>query len=152
MLLREFCISFTAHILACSTISVSNYSQDCFNFTIFEELVESHCTSHFVYLFRWDRSFITRIFNSSANLAATDIIFLLCCVPFTATLYPLPGWIFGDFMCKFVAFLQQVRRSPKEKQSSVQKTRFFFFFCVVQMFFCCIEDNGHTDKATARTK
>ncbi|XP_058249822.1 KISS1 receptor a isoform X2 [Hemibagrus wyckioides] len=43
-----------------------------------------------------------------ANLAATDIIFLVCCVPFTATLYPLPGWIFGDFMCKFVAFLQQV--------------------------------------------
>uniref|UniRef100_A0A8C4SB24 KISS1 receptor a n=1 Tax=Erpetoichthys calabaricus TaxID=27687 RepID=A0A8C4SB24_ERPCA len=43
-----------------------------------------------------------------ANLASTDIIFLLCCVPFTATLYPLPSWIFGDFMCKFVAFLQQV--------------------------------------------
>ncbi|KAJ8270859.1 hypothetical protein GJAV_G00120080 [Gymnothorax javanicus] len=43
-----------------------------------------------------------------ANLAATDIIFLVCCVPFTATLYPLPSWIFGDFMCKFVAFLQQV--------------------------------------------
>uniref|UniRef100_A0A674D2C5 KISS1 receptor a n=1 Tax=Salmo trutta TaxID=8032 RepID=A0A674D2C5_SALTR len=43
-----------------------------------------------------------------ANLAATDIIFLVCCVPFTATLYPLPGWVFGDFMCKFVAFLQQV--------------------------------------------
>ncbi|KAL2097830.1 hypothetical protein ACEWY4_007037 [Coilia grayii] len=43
-----------------------------------------------------------------ANLAATDIIFLVCCVPFTATLYPLPGWIFGDFMCKSVAFLQQV--------------------------------------------
>uniref|UniRef100_A0A3Q3E079 KISS1 receptor n=1 Tax=Hippocampus comes TaxID=109280 RepID=A0A3Q3E079_HIPCM len=40
-----------------------------------------------------------------ANLAATDIIFLVCCVPFTATLYPLPGWIFGNFMCKFVAFL-----------------------------------------------
>ncbi|XP_049603405.1 KISS1 receptor a isoform X2 [Syngnathus scovelli] len=43
-----------------------------------------------------------------ANLAATDIIFLVCCVPFTATLYPLPSWIFGNFMCKFVAFLQQV--------------------------------------------
>ncbi len=45
----------------------------------------------------------------AANLAATDIIFLVCCVPFTATLYPLPGWIFGNFMCKFVAFLQQVK-------------------------------------------
>uniref|UniRef100_A0A671VKN1 KISS1 receptor a n=1 Tax=Sparus aurata TaxID=8175 RepID=A0A671VKN1_SPAAU len=44
-----------------------------------------------------------------ANLAATDIIFLVCCVPFTATLYPLPGWIFGNFMCKFVAFLHFFR-------------------------------------------
>ncbi|MEE6518815.1 hypothetical protein FKM82_030049, partial [Ascaphus truei] len=43
-----------------------------------------------------------------ANLAATDIMFLVCCVPFTATLYPLPSWVFGDFMCKFVAYLQQV--------------------------------------------
>ncbi|XP_039606540.1 G-protein coupled receptor 54-like [Polypterus senegalus] len=43
-----------------------------------------------------------------ANLATTDIIFLVCCVPFTATLYPLPSWIFGDFMCRFVSYLQQV--------------------------------------------
>ncbi|XP_061477848.1 G-protein coupled receptor 54-like isoform X2 [Rhineura floridana] len=43
-----------------------------------------------------------------ANLATTDIIFLVCCVPFTATLYPLPSWVFGDFMCKFVNYLQQV--------------------------------------------
>ncbi|XP_019393793.1 PREDICTED: kiSS-1 receptor [Crocodylus porosus] len=43
-----------------------------------------------------------------ANLAATDIIFLVCCVPFTAMLYPLPGWIFGEFMCKFVNYIQQV--------------------------------------------
>ncbi|XP_077470555.1 KISS1 receptor a [Stigmatopora argus] len=43
-----------------------------------------------------------------ANLAATDMTFLVCCVPFTATLYPLPGWIFGNYVCKFVAFMQQV--------------------------------------------
>ncbi|XP_063003402.1 kiSS-1 receptor [Elgaria multicarinata webbii] len=43
-----------------------------------------------------------------ANLASTDIIFLVCCVPFTAMLYPLPGWIFGEFMCKFVNYIQQV--------------------------------------------
>ncbi|KAM9111977.1 kiSS-1 receptor isoform 2-T2 [Pangshura tecta] len=43
-----------------------------------------------------------------ANLATTDIIFLVCCVPFTAMLYPLPGWIFGEFMCKFVNYIQQV--------------------------------------------
>ncbi|XP_075448920.1 G-protein coupled receptor 54-like [Ascaphus truei] len=43
-----------------------------------------------------------------ANLATTDIIFLVCCVPFTATLYPLPSWIFGDFMCRCVNYIQQV--------------------------------------------
>lgn len=34
--------------------------------------------------------------------------FLLCCVPFTALLYPLPAWVLGDFMCKFVNYMQQV--------------------------------------------
>nr|XP_006640017.1 PREDICTED: G-protein coupled receptor 54-like [Lepisosteus oculatus] len=43
-----------------------------------------------------------------ANLATTDIIFLVCCVPFTAALYPLPSWVFGEFMCKFVSYIQQV--------------------------------------------
>ncbi|MGH0171639.1 UNVERIFIED_CONTAM: hypothetical protein FKN15_061683 [Acipenser sinensis] len=43
-----------------------------------------------------------------ANLATTDIIFLVCCVPFTAALYPLPSWIFGEFMCKLVNYIQQV--------------------------------------------
>ncbi|ELK19290.1 KiSS-1 receptor [Pteropus alecto] len=42
-----------------------------------------------------------------ANLAATDVTFLLCCVPFTALLYPLPSWVLGDFMCKFVNYIQQ---------------------------------------------
>ncbi|XP_053726442.1 KISS1 receptor b [Synchiropus splendidus] len=42
------------------------------------------------------------------NLATTDILFLVCCVPFTASLYPLPSWIFGDFMCRLVNYLQQV--------------------------------------------
>ncbi|XP_072924762.1 G-protein coupled receptor 54-like isoform X1 [Hemitrygon akajei] len=45
---------------------------------------------------------------STTNLATTDIIFLVCCVPFTAVLYPLPSWIFGEFMCKFVNYMQQV--------------------------------------------
>lgn len=46
----------------------------------------------------------------AANLAATDLTFLLCCVPFTALLYPLPAWVLGDFMCKFLNYIQQVRR------------------------------------------
>lgn len=36
-------------------------------------------------------------------------MFLLCCVPFTALLYPLPAWVLGDFMCKFLNYIQQVR-------------------------------------------
>nr|BAL04095.1 G-protein-coupled receptor GPR54 [Suncus murinus] len=43
-----------------------------------------------------------------ANLAVTDVMFLLCCVPFTAVLYPLPAWVLGDFMCKFINYIQQV--------------------------------------------
>ncbi|XP_063769838.1 G-protein coupled receptor 54-like isoform X2 [Pseudophryne corroboree] len=46
--------------------------------------------------------------TKQANLATTDITFLVCCVPFTATLYPLPSWVFGDFMCRGVSYLQQV--------------------------------------------
>ncbi|KAM9811036.1 KISS1 receptor b [Neosynchiropus ocellatus] len=42
------------------------------------------------------------------NLAMTDILFLVCCVPFTASLYPLPSWIFGEFMCRLVNYFQQV--------------------------------------------
>uniref|UniRef100_A0A8I5NPP8 KiSS-1 receptor n=1 Tax=Papio anubis TaxID=9555 RepID=A0A8I5NPP8_PAPAN len=34
-----------------------------------------------------------------ANLAATDRPSPLCCVPFTALLYPLPAWVLGDLAC-----------------------------------------------------
>lgn len=44
----------------------------------------------------------------AANLAATDVTFLLCCMPFTALLYLLPAWVLDDFMCKFVNYIQQV--------------------------------------------
>ncbi|XP_058137058.1 LOW QUALITY PROTEIN: kiSS-1 receptor [Dasypus novemcinctus] len=43
-----------------------------------------------------------------ANLAATDVVFLLCCAPFTALLYPLPAWVLGAFLCKFLNYVQQV--------------------------------------------
>uniref|UniRef100_A0A8C7DEB2 KISS1 receptor n=1 Tax=Oncorhynchus kisutch TaxID=8019 RepID=A0A8C7DEB2_ONCKI len=46
--------------------------------------------------------------TTAVNLATTDIMFLVCCVPFTATLYPLPSWVFGDPMCRLVSYLQQV--------------------------------------------
>lgn len=57
------------------------------------------------------------MFPPAANLAATDVTFLLCCVPFTALLYPLPAWVLGDFMCKFVNYMQQVRGLGKGPRS-----------------------------------
>ncbi|XP_056134872.1 galanin receptor type 1b [Lampris incognitus] len=35
------------------------------------------------------------------NLSIADLSFLLFCVPFHATIYSLPEWIFGAFLCKF---------------------------------------------------
>ena len=46
------------------------------------------------------------------NIAITDIAFLVCCAPFTASLYALPQWIFGRFLCKFVFYMMQVSPLP----------------------------------------
>ncbi|XP_071369558.1 galanin receptor type 1b [Centroberyx affinis] len=35
------------------------------------------------------------------NLSIADLSFLLFCVPLHATIYSLPEWIFGAFLCKF---------------------------------------------------
>lgn len=35
------------------------------------------------------------------NLSIADLSFLIFCVPFHATIYSLPEWIFGAFLCKF---------------------------------------------------
>lgn len=37
------------------------------------------------------------------NLAVSDIMFVIFCVPFTATDYVLPTWPFGDLWCKVVS-------------------------------------------------
>lgn len=34
---------------------------------------------------------------------------LLCHALHRALLYPLPDWVLGDFMCKFLNYIQQVR-------------------------------------------
>ncbi|NXN36880.1 GALR2 protein, partial [Rhinoptilus africanus] len=39
------------------------------------------------------------------NLAMADLCFIVCCVPFQATIYTLDGWLFGAFACKAVHFL-----------------------------------------------
>uniref|UniRef100_A0AAY5ETS2 Galanin receptor type 1 n=2 Tax=Electrophorus electricus TaxID=8005 RepID=A0AAY5ETS2_ELEEL len=42
------------------------------------------------------------------NLSIADLSFLLFCVPFQATIYSLPEWIFGAFLCKFVHYFLMV--------------------------------------------
>ncbi|XP_077999611.1 G-protein coupled receptor 54-like [Glandiceps talaboti] len=41
------------------------------------------------------------------SLAMTDIMFLLFCGVTTTTM-PITDWLFGDFMCRFVAYMQHV--------------------------------------------
>ncbi|KAJ8407884.1 hypothetical protein AAFF_G00269280 [Aldrovandia affinis] len=42
------------------------------------------------------------------NLSIADLSFLLFCVPFQATIYSLPEWVFGAFLCKFVHYFVMV--------------------------------------------
>uniref|UniRef100_H2YET0 G-protein coupled receptors family 1 profile domain-containing protein n=1 Tax=Ciona savignyi TaxID=51511 RepID=H2YET0_CIOSA len=42
------------------------------------------------------------------NLAISDLFFLIFCVPFQATIYSLPSWPFGSFMCSFCEVCQNV--------------------------------------------
>lgn len=42
------------------------------------------------------------------NLSAADLSFLLFCVPFHATIYSLPEWVFGAFLCKFGHYFSSV--------------------------------------------
>lgn len=39
------------------------------------------------------------------NLSIADLSFLLFCVPFQATIYSLPEWIFGAFLCKSAHYI-----------------------------------------------
>lgn len=42
------------------------------------------------------------------NLSVADLSFLLFCVPIHATIYSLPEWVFGGFLCKFGHFFSTV--------------------------------------------
>ncbi|XP_037548316.1 galanin receptor type 1b [Nematolebias whitei] len=42
------------------------------------------------------------------NLSAADLLFLLFCVPLHATIYSLPEWVFGAFLCSFGHFFSTV--------------------------------------------
>lgn len=39
------------------------------------------------------------------NLAIADLLFVLFCIPFTATDFVLPYWLFGNIWCKVVQYL-----------------------------------------------
>lgn len=39
------------------------------------------------------------------NLAVSDLLFVIFCVPFTATDYVLNYWPFGDYWCRFVQYM-----------------------------------------------
>ncbi|XP_077989046.1 G-protein coupled receptor 54-like [Glandiceps talaboti] len=43
-----------------------------------------------------------------ANLALADIVFLVICTTSTAALYGIESWILGDFMCRFIGYMQYV--------------------------------------------
>nr|XP_019959952.1 PREDICTED: galanin receptor type 1-like [Paralichthys olivaceus] len=38
------------------------------------------------------------------NLSVADLSYLLCCVPFQSTIYMLPTWVLGAFICKFIHY------------------------------------------------
>ncbi|XP_078655548.1 G-protein coupled receptor 54-like [Branchiostoma floridae x Branchiostoma belcheri] len=42
------------------------------------------------------------------NLAIADIAFLVCCVPFSASVFATTSWNYGLFMCKFVNYFMLV--------------------------------------------
>jgi hypothetical protein len=39
------------------------------------------------------------------NLAFSDMIFIIACIPFTSLTYLINGWIFGRFLCKLSQYL-----------------------------------------------
>uniref|UniRef100_A0A3Q2ZXW2 G-protein coupled receptors family 1 profile domain-containing protein n=1 Tax=Kryptolebias marmoratus TaxID=37003 RepID=A0A3Q2ZXW2_KRYMA len=42
------------------------------------------------------------------NLSVADLLFILFCVPLHATIYSLPEWVFGAFLCRFGHFFSNV--------------------------------------------
>ncbi|XP_068437361.1 galanin receptor type 1b [Clinocottus analis] len=42
------------------------------------------------------------------NLSVADLLFLLLCVPFQATIYSLPQWVFGSVLCSFGHYFSAV--------------------------------------------
>lgn len=67
------------------------------------------------------------------NLAAADILFVIFCVPFTATDYVLPEWPFGDLWCKVVRIFANTKLQIIKKSKGCIIKQYFFLFQVQYM-------------------
>lgn len=54
------------------------------------------------------------------NLAAADILFVIFCVPFTATDYVFTEWPFGDLWCKYVSYSQIKTLKPTRHHTEMK--------------------------------
>lgn len=61
---------------------------------------------YIVLRFRNMRSSVTNFYIM--NVAVSDLVFVLVCVPLTASLYATVEWKLGAFLCKMNAYLQCV--------------------------------------------
>lgn len=61
---------------------------------------------YIVLRFRNMRSSVTNFYIM--NVAISDLVFVVLCVPLTATLYATVEWKLGVFLCKLNAYLQPV--------------------------------------------
>lgn len=60
------------------------------------------------------------------NLAAADILFVIFCVPFTATDYIFTEWPFGDLWCKYVSAASRRFHHPKFRSKITSYTDGWF--------------------------
>lgn len=62
------------------------------------------------------------------NLAVADILFVIFCVPFTATDYVFTEWPFGDIWCKFVSSIFFITKYRNGIPRFVHLTNKLWFF------------------------
>lgn len=67
-------------------------------------------TYFYLYIYGYDsyNYFHYHLPSLCQSLAVADILFIVFCVPFTATDYILPSWPFGEVWCKMVQYLTYV--------------------------------------------
>ena len=61
-----------------------------------------------IYIVAFNKKLRTATYMLILNLAIADLLFIVVCVPFTATVYVLPRWIFGRVWCKIYQYFSYV--------------------------------------------